>query len=61
MTVRRFATARTRDIDAFNRYSEWIFNHPHTRADEIEWLKQQGPWCPSLIEYLRRISSSTTS
>ena len=33
VTVRRFANARTRDIQAFNRYSEWIFNHGHT-ADE---------------------------
>ena len=24
------------------------------RADEMEWLKQQGPWCPALIDYLRR-------
>ena len=54
VTVRRFANARTRDIQAFNRYSEWIFNNPHSRDDEIEWLRQQGPWCPSLLEYLEK-------
>jgi glycosyltransferase involved in cell wall biosynthesis len=54
VTVRRFANARTRDIEQFNRYSEWIFNSPHSRDDEMEWLKQQGPWCPSLLEYLER-------
>jgi len=54
VTVRRFANARSRDIHAFNRYSEWIFNHEHTRDDEMEWLRQQGPWCPSLLEYVER-------
>jgi glycosyltransferase involved in cell wall biosynthesis len=54
VTVRRFANARTRNIQAFNRYSEWIFNNPHGREDEIEWLRQQGPWCPALLEYLER-------
>jgi glycosyltransferase involved in cell wall biosynthesis len=54
VTVRRFANAGTRDQAAFNRYSEWIYNNPHSRDDELEWLKQQGPWCPALIEYLRR-------
>ena len=54
VTVRRFATAQQRDIDAFNRYSDWIFNSPHTRDDELEWLRQQGPWCPALLEYLER-------
>jgi len=53
VTVRRFANARTRDLAAFNQYSEWIYHNPHGRADEMEWLKQQGPWCPPLVEYLR--------
>lgn len=54
VTVRRFANARTRDQEAFNRYSDWIYNNPHSRTDEIEWLKQQGPWCPALIDFLRK-------
>ena len=54
VTLRRFANARTRDIHAFNRYSEWIFNNKHSREDEGEWLRQQGPWCPALIDYLDR-------
>ena len=54
VTVRRFANAQTRDIQAFNRYSEWIFNHSHSRQDELEWLRAQGPWCPALLEYLER-------
>jgi glycosyltransferase involved in cell wall biosynthesis len=53
VTIRRFANQLTRDIDEFNRYSEWIFNNPHTPADEIEWLKKQGPWSPALTNYLQ--------
>jgi glycosyltransferase involved in cell wall biosynthesis len=54
VTVRRFTNARARDINAFNRYSEWIFTSQHTRDDDMEWLRQQGPWCPALLEYLER-------
>jgi glycosyltransferase involved in cell wall biosynthesis len=54
VTVRRFANAGRRDIHAFNRYSEWIFTSPHTRDDEMEWVRQQGPWCPALLEHLER-------
>ena len=52
--VRRFATSHTRDIEDFNRYSDWIFHNPHDIADEMEWLRRQGPWAPGLIDYLRR-------
>lgn len=58
VTVRRFPNAQTRDLEAFNKYSEWIYTHPHTRHDEIEWLKQQGPWSPALIDYLQRQHAS---
>jgi glycosyltransferase involved in cell wall biosynthesis len=54
VTVRRFANALTRDIGDFNRFSDWIFQNPHGPADEMEWLKRQGPWSPGLIEYLKR-------
>jgi glycosyltransferase involved in cell wall biosynthesis len=54
VTVRRFPTTRTRDLAAFNTYSDWIFHHRHTRQDEMEWLRQQGPWAPALTEFLER-------
>jgi glycosyltransferase involved in cell wall biosynthesis len=54
VNVRRFANARTRDIEAFNRYSDWIFNYDHSDQDELSWLEQQGPWCPALLEHLER-------
>ncbi len=52
--VRRFANAQTRDPQAFDRLSARVLSPGHTAADEAEWLRQQGPWCPPLIDYLTR-------
>jgi len=54
VTVRRFASAKTRDLATFGQHTDWIVHNAHTPQDEMEWLKQQGPWCPSLIDYLEK-------
>lgn len=54
VTVRRFANSHVRDLAEFTRYSDWIVQNPHTAADEMDWLKRQGPWSPGLLEYLKR-------
>ncbi len=56
--VRRFANAQTRDPQAFERLSARVFSPGHTAADETEWLRQQGPWCPPLIDHLSRHQAS---
>jgi glycosyltransferase involved in cell wall biosynthesis len=54
VTVRRFQTTRQRDLAAFNKLSERVLNERHTPQDEHEWLKQQGPWAPGIVDYLER-------
>jgi hypothetical protein len=49
VVIKRFDVDKPRDIETFNRYSEWIFSHPHSEADEHEWMERQGPCSPALI------------
>lgn len=54
--VRRFAAAQAEEPSAVREYADWLFKTPHTRADEIEWVRQVGPWAPGLIDHLKRQS-----
>jgi glycosyltransferase involved in cell wall biosynthesis len=56
--VRRFANAGTRDAQAFERLSALVFSPDHDATDEAAWLRQRGPWCPPLIDYLSRHHAS---
>jgi glycosyltransferase involved in cell wall biosynthesis len=52
VTVRRFPVDEERDLAAFNRFGESLYERPHTDADERAWLRQQGPYVPRLVEAL---------
>jgi glycosyltransferase involved in cell wall biosynthesis len=52
VVVKRFPVDKERDIQDFNRFSDWIFAHPHTREDEIDWIGRQGPCCLTLLQAL---------
>lgn len=53
VAVRRFPVDEERDLAAFNRFGESLYDRPHTDDDEHAWLRQQGPYVPRLVEALR--------
>ncbi len=52
--VLRFACRGQRDLDAFNRFAEPLYVREHSREEEIEFLRRQGPEVPDLVEALAR-------
>jgi glycosyltransferase involved in cell wall biosynthesis len=53
--VKRFQVAQKRDIDAFRVVMDRVASNPHhTMEDELYWLKEQGPYCPELIRYIKK-------
>lgn len=52
--VRRFSVARERNQDRFNSINEKFLTGSFTKkAEEEEWINEQGPLVPSLVEYIR--------
>ena len=52
--VRRFPVDRERDPRDFGRWSQRVFEHPHSIADELAWLASEGPSSRALVDYLAR-------
>ena len=55
LRIRRFPVERLRDVDSFNRLSESVRARKGklSVADEEAWMREQGPWSPDLLEYLK--------
>jgi glycosyltransferase involved in cell wall biosynthesis len=53
VAVRRFPVEEERDLLAFNRFGESLYDRPHTDDDEHAWLRMQGPYVPRLVDALR--------
>ena len=50
--VTRFPVERPRSERLFALYSDIVFRDHHTPADEEEWVDQNGPFAPALVEAL---------
>jgi len=54
VVVRRFRVEEERDLEAFNAFSDTLYDRPHSIDDEHDWLRRQGPFAPGLVEALAR-------
>lgn len=53
VTIHRFPVAKIRPPD-FPQIADNIYRRPHTFADEIDWVRAQGPLVPDLVDHLKR-------
>ena len=58
ITVWRFPVDKSRDVGKFNEFSQKIFFQPHTRDDEVEWMKLQGPYSKKLLNFIKQHEKS---
>jgi len=54
VTVRRFPVSRPRNELDFAHRSNYVFGHRHSPADELRWLKSEGPLSPALVRHIAR-------
>ena len=50
--VTRHRVERARSIRRFAALSERVFGGAHSRADEVAWVEENGPFAPSLVRAL---------
>ena len=54
VTVHRFRVDHERDPVIFGQRSDRVFSRPHSLADELEWLRAEGPVSGPLTRYVAR-------
>jgi glycosyltransferase involved in cell wall biosynthesis len=54
LTIGRFPVDYPRDVTKFNKFSEKIFGKHHTKEEEIQWMKLQGPYSTKLFEFIEK-------
>ena len=52
--VRRFAVSQATDRSGLSALSRRLQVDPPSRAEELEWVRLQGPSSPGLLDYLKR-------
>jgi glycosyltransferase involved in cell wall biosynthesis len=57
ITVRRFRNDYPRNLERFGKLSDML-SKSHSREDELEWMKTQGPYSTGLLEFLERNKQS---
>jgi glycosyltransferase involved in cell wall biosynthesis len=54
IVVRRFRTSKTRCMNSFSTIQNKVYFQNHTLKDEQNWIEEQGPYCPDLIEFIQK-------
>ncbi|WP_367343460.1 glycosyltransferase family 4 protein [Methanomethylovorans sp.] len=52
LKIRRFPVDFPRDVSKFNKLSSTILGKKCTETEELEWMKQQGPYSTQLFDYI---------
>ena len=50
--ILRFKNVKIRDANKVIAIEEKIFYTDHTKNDEIDWITENGPNCPELVQYI---------
>lgn len=50
--VKRFSVTKMRDPVKFGRIQNFILENEHSEEEELKWLEEEGPFSPSLLQYV---------
>jgi glycosyltransferase involved in cell wall biosynthesis len=52
--VRRFPVTQPHDRTAAAQFADRLLAAPHSRAEELDWVRRIGPWAPGITDHLKR-------